>query len=620
MDIELLEISDFLGGFHPYDMLPREVLRALPERMQTTYARRGKVILEPGQRNDHLHILRSGAVETHAPNGQLLARLGAGDSFGYHGMGTGKAANRNTAIEDSLIYLLPKSEFDRLKHDFPQFAYFFAPVGAERLRSAHAHGTGGPDVQLSLMAAVRVEDLLARDPVIIFPEDTVQDAAIKMRDNNVSCLMVCDEGRLSGIITDRDMRNRVVAGGYDFKTPVSEVMTPDPFTLQFDGFAFDALLTMTRHNISHLPVLRGDRVVGVITNTSLVRKQTMSAVFMVGDIYKRNNASEIAEVVQQIPHLLVHLVDAGASAHNIGHIITSIADAATMRLLRLAEDKLGPPPVPYLWLASGSQARQEQTGVSDQDNCMILHDDYRAEEHAGYFEALSRFVCEGLNTSGYVFCPGEMMAQTPKWRQPLAQWRRYFSGWIEEPEPKALMLSCIFFDLRPVWGEMSLYNDLQQMILEKAKTNGIFQLHMVQNALTHRPPVGFFRNFVLSFSGEYKNQFDLKHTGVVPIVDIARINALEMGIKAVNTNERLEAVQGGGPLSRSGAADLLDAYEFIAITRLRHQAEQIRSGEKANNFMDPDALSSFERNHLRDAFSVVKTMQSAMANAHHISD
>ena len=120
--------------------------------------------------------------------------------------------------------------------------------------------------------------------------------------------------------------------------------------------------------------------------------------------------------------------------------------------------------------------------------------------------------------------------------------------------------------------------------------------------------------------GEHNREFDLKHNGVVPIVDIARVNALEEGIRAVNTHDRLNAERkSGGGMSSSGARDLLDAYEFIAITRLEHQARQIRDGEKPNNFMDPDNLSHFERNHLRDAFSVVKTMQSGMANHHHVS-
>lgn len=617
MDIELVEISDFLSQYPPFDLLPRDVVSALPEKMQTAYARRGKVVLEPGEPNNFLYILRSGAVETHNPEGQLLARLGTGDAFGINSvLGEDIVINRNTALEDSLLYLLPKPEFDRLRKEYPHFAYFFQPTGAARLRTGLDQRS--TDEQLNLMAQ-RIDDILTQGPIIIGPDETIQAAAVKMREHNVSCLPVCAQHKLIGIVTDTDMRNRVVAGGLDVTAPVSSVMTPHPITLNAEDFAFDAVLTMSQRNISHVPILKDDQLVGVITNTNLVRRQTMSAVYMVGDIHRRSTYEEIADVVRQIPHLLVHLVDAGASSHNIGHIITSITDAATMRLAWLAEQKLGPPPVSYVWMASGSQARQEQTGVSDQDNCMIIGDSYDPQEHGAYFKDLAQFICDGLNVSGYIYCPGEMMAITDKWRQPLAEWRRYFTKWIEEPEPKALMLSSIFFDLRPIWGDRGLFSDLQGMIMEKAEKNGIFLAHMVGNALTHRPPIGFFRNFVLIGGDEHKSEYNLKHNGVVPIVDIARVNALEEGIRAVNTHDRLEAERRvGGGMSTGGARDLLDAYEVIAITRLRHQAEQIRNGEKPSNYMNPDDLSHFERNHLRDAFAVVKTMQSAMAHHHHV--
>ncbi len=619
MDIELVEISDFLAEYHPFDLLPEEVLRTLPASMQASYARRGMVILEPETDCAFLHVVRSGAVEAHSREGHLLARLGEGEAFGSQALiGDGKAINRITAIEDTLLYLLPKPQFDRLRRDFPQFSYFFAPPGAERLRGAHAHGRTA-DEQLKLMAQ-RLGDLMERaEPVVIGLDDSIQAAAARMRDENVSCLPVCDSDRLVGIITDRDLRNRVVAGGVDYATPVRRMMTSDPVTLDADDLAFDALMTMSRRNISHLPIMSGGRLAGVITNTNLVRRQTLSAVYMVGDIHQRTTFDGLAGVVSQIPHLLVYLVDAGATAHNIGHIITSIADAATQRLLKLAEEELGPPPVPYAWMASGSQARHEQTGVSDQDNCLILDDSFDAAAHGDYFTSLARYVNDGLHACGYVYCPGDMMASTPKWRQPLAQWRRYFSKWIDQPEPKALMLSCIFFDMRPVWGEKALFTDLQGLILDKAQKNQLFLSHMVANALTHSPPIGFFRGFVLIRGGEHDNEFDLKHAGVVPVVDIARINALEEGLRAVNTHDRLNAERRKGSLSTSGARDLLESYEFIAITRLRHQAEQIRNGEKPNNFMDPNALSRFERDHLRDAFQVVKTIQSSMANAYHVT-
>ena len=616
MDVELIEIRDFLAKIHPFDMLPEEALDALPQRCHVKYARRGSLILKSKEGVDYLYIVRTGAVETHAPDGQLLARLGEGDVFGVHGLLNARSGINNTsAIEDTLLYLIPAEEFERLKKNYQQFNYFFAPLGAQRLRSATL--ATGNDQQLSLLTQ-RTSEMLVRDPITINPTASIQDAAKIMAAERISCVPIVENENLVGIFTDRDLCSRVVAKGLSYETPLEQVMTRNPVTLGTDEYAFDALLTMTQNNIRHLPIVEDGKIKGVITNTTLVRNQTTSAVYMVGDISKRRTFKGLAEVVSQIPNLLATLVEAEAAAHIIGHIVTSISDSSTRRLLELGEEKLGPPPIPYLWLASGSQARHEQTGVSDQDNCIILHDDYNEAEHGDYFKELAQFVCDGLNACGYVYCPGEMMAVTDKWRKPLSEWRKYFTKWIEEPEPMALMLSCIFFDLRPVRGDQSLYADLHALILDKAKSNRIFIAHMVGNALKHTPPLGFFRNFVLIKGGENDHQFDLKHTGVVPIVDIARIYALEGGITAVNTHERLMVESQGALLSGSGAKDLLSAYEFIAGTRLKHQARQIRDGESPDNYMSPEDLSHFERNHLRDAFSVVKTIQSAMAQSFNV--
>jgi len=205
-----------------------------------------------------------------------------------------------------------------------------------------------------------------------------------------------------------------------------------------------------------------------------------------------------------------------------------------------------------------------------------------------------------------------MMATNPRWRQPRRVWQEYFKGWIAQPDNEAQMLASVMFDLRPIAGDESLFEDMQAETLRMARKNSIFVAHMISNSLKHTPPLNLFRGFALIRSGEHKNMVDLKHSGVVPVVDLGRIYALQGGFEAVNTLDRIEEARERGVISQSGAHDLLDAYELIAETRLRHQAMQIRNGESPDNFMAPGELSELERNHLRDAFMVIKTMQSAV--------
>lgn len=616
MDIELIEIRDFLKQHHPFDLLPQEALEKLPKSIEVRYARRGTVLFEPGEENKFLWVVRTGAVETLDPEGNLLARLSEGECFGVRAiLRGGIAVNRCEAIEDSLLYLMPVTEFDRLREAYPQFAFFFSPMGGDRLRSARELAETGGENGMGLMSA-KVRDMLKRAPVTTSADVTIQQAAQQMSKEGVSCLLVTDGGKLIGIVTDKDLRNRVVAKGIAYDHPLSEIMTTDPIFIQADDYLFDALLTMSRSNIRHLPIIDNGEVAGVVTTTNIIQKQTTSMVYLVGDIYKRNSIAGLREVVKQVPAMVMNLVDTGASAHNIGHVVSTVTDAIATRLLQLAEEKFGEPPIPYSWIVVGSEARHEQTALSDQDNGLILHDGYDEAQHGEYFRNLSKFVSDGLNDCGYIYCPGDVMATNDKWRQPLSQWKKYFAKWIDTPEPEALMLSSVFFDMRSIYGDESLYTNLREFVLKKATGNRIFLSFMAGNALTHQPPLGFFKNFVLIRGGENDHTFDLKHNGVVPIIDLARTYALDAGLSEVNTEDRLKAAVEKKIISQAGANDLLDALEFISITRLRHQARQIRNSQKADNFMPPDDMSHFERNHLKDAFNVVKTMQSALASAY----
>lgn len=480
-----------------------------------------------------------------------------------------------------------------------------------RLRGAVERLTRGDDTGINLLT-VPLTELIARDPITLPPTASIQQAAKVMAERRVSSMLVVEDDKLVGIVTDRDLRIRVLAAGLPYDRPLNEIMTPYPTTVPSSAYGFEALLAMARGNVHHLPVVDEGKVRGMITATDLLERRATSAVYLVGDIHKRRTPADLAEVSKLLPRILVSLVDANASAHSAGHVISAIGEALTCRLLVLAEESLGPPPVPYAWLAAGSLARFEQTALSDQDNGLLLSDDYDPEQHGEYFEQLARYVCDGLDACGYIYCPGDVMAMNPEWRQPLAQWKRYFDRWIEQPEPKALMLSSIFFDLRPLYGDFELFQQLSNHVLEKSKKNRIFLSYMTANAMTHQPPLGFLRNFVLIRDREHANTLDLKHNGVVPVVDLARIYALAAGLAPVNTRERLEAVAGAGELSTSGGADLLDALEFIGTVRLQHQARQIKRGEKPDNFVSPKVLSQFERKHLKDAFGVVRTLQSAL--------
>jgi len=611
MDVELIEIQEFLASHPPFDQLPDATLERLPKRLSVRYFRRGSPFPPEDADQSYLYIIRRGAVELRDSQGELVGKLAEGDlCVTPCRPDSAESAYKGNTAEDTLVYLLPCSDLAQLREGHATFSEHFEQSVTNRLRKALDVMTDTPESGSGLMT-VRVGDLVNREPISTSPDTSIRGAAQIMSEHRVSSLLIMDGERLAGMITDRDLRNRCVAAGLPTERPVSEIMTESLHTVDVGTLGFQALIAMTRLNVHHLPVLNEGRVAGILSTTDLTRFQSSNAVYLVGDIHKAKDLDTLVQIGSKVSELQIHLVNGGATADQVGQAISAITDAITLRLLELAEAKLGAPPVPYAWMVGGSQARREQSSHSDQDNALLIADHMKPQDD-DYFAALANYVNDGLNACGYIYCPGDVMARNPKWRQPLRIWKKYFTNWIERPDPMALMLSSVFFDLRPVLDPEGLFEEIHDTVLAHSKANRIFIAYMAANALKHRPPLGFFRNFVLIHGGEHDHTFDIKHRGTVPIIDLARVYALSVGIDDTNTLERLRAAAETDALSREGAANLIDAAEFIGTLRMRHQARQLRSGEKADNFLSPDELSPLERGHLKDAFILINTMQESL--------
>ncbi len=603
MPLSSAQTVQFLKSVHPYDALTEAEQTALANQIVVWERVADTSIYKLGDELPGLFLIYQGAVEISDANDAMISRLGIRNSFGERGLLLdGQAVTSAHTTEDTILLVFPPALLSGLIASHKPVARFFDRSQKSRPREND-------------LTAIPIESFMASNPLTCVAQTTVQEAAQKMRDARVSSLCVIDgTGKLNGIITVRDLTFKILANAQPLETPVEAVMTANPITLGPHAIGSDLLHLMMERRIGHVPIVEAGRLVGMVTQTDLTRFQAISSAELVSQVAEAKNAEEIAKVTARIPNLLVQLVAGGSRHEIVTRLITDIADASTRRLLALAEQKLGPAPVPYLWLACGSQGRREQTGVSDQDNCLFLDENVTEEQRLGYFAELAQFVCDGLNTAGYVYCPGDMMATNPRWCQPLSVWKSYFEGWIAKPDPQAQMLSSVMFDLRPIGGEVSLFENLQLQTLEASSKNSIFVAHMISNSLKHAPPLSLLRGLATIRSGEHKNTLDMKHNGVVPVVDLARIYALQGQIGEVNTRARLEEAREAGQLSKSGAGDLLDAYDLIAETRIQHQADLVKQGAQPDNFLQPSSLSDFERAHVRDAFVVVKTMQSAVGH------
>ncbi len=603
---ELTGLLDFLKVFQPLSELSHNALSQYATTLSLSYHKKGTKIFAIGESNNTLYMIRSGAVALYNDDDNLISKLAEGAFFGYLSLLKDTPVKfQAVCIEDSLLLECSKQDFDTFRIHNCEIEKYFTQAAGDQIRVA---------AQIQVTSPLSLHDvggMLSRDAVCIESNASIHCAAQKMAAENVSALIVMQGQTLIGILTDKDLRKRVVAKAMDVSLPVTQIMTSKPNTIDAGASVASALLLMMQQNVHHLPVIQSNKVKGLVTVNDIVGVQADHPIFIVGNISKQTDVKGLVTVSERVPKLFSQLVRMDAKASDVGYMMTNITDAITKRLITLAIRQFGEPPIAYAWLALGSQARKEQTAKTDQDNALVLASG-ATQAHIDYFLKIAHFVNDGLDACGYVYCPGGIMASNPKWCQSIDDWKSDFRHWILQPESKALMHVNIFFDLRCIEGDESLISELQDDVASQAKNQQIFLSLLYKNGLNFQPPIGFFRQFVLDKKGEHKDTLDLKHNGIMPIVDLARTYMLSSGQSQEHTLKRLKLAASVGAISQQSADNLLDAFEFISHLRIQHQGRQLNQGIEPDNHISPKDLSPLLRDQLRAAFDVVANSQKAL--------
>lgn len=432
------------------------------------------------------------------------------------------------------------------------------------------------------------------------------------RQQNRAALIVSPDNALLGIVTDQDLRSRVLAASVNPDSSISAVMTPNPVILSSDQTTSEALQLMARLNLRYLTVKDKNGPPGLVSVFDLLRHYQYNAAYLLSDIHAANDAAALSQLSHHIPTTMQHMVHNGLPPTEVCEAISLVGQEIVHRLLKLAEKTLGPAPVPFAFIVAGSMGRHEQTALTDQDHALILSDEFIREEHDSYFLQMAQFVSDGMDKCGYEYCPGNIMATNEKWRQPLKNWRQVFRDWIETPQPQALLHSEIFFDMRFVYGDELLYTSLHQELLQRTQKSFLFQRLMAANARNFRPSLGLFKRLKWQRNSAGEKSINLKLYGLTPVISLARTHALALGIAELNTHQRINAVTELKRLSSSDSRNLIDAFDLVSRIRLQHQADQIRQKVTTDNELRPSELSALERRHLRDAFSVISSLQDSM--------
>ena len=381
------------------------------------------------------------------------------------------------------------------------------------------------------------------------------------------------------------------------------------------SLVFEAFMAMMQQNIKHIAVTDTDgKVTGIVTNRDLLTAQGQSPFFVVREIVTANSIDEIIDKHSRLPKLIQALINNGAKAKNVTRFITTVSDTILNKIIGFAINDLGPPPAPFVFMIMGSEGRKEQTLKTDQDNAIIF-DDVPEDKEDGvrkYFLNFGEKVCTWLDMAGYEFCKGDIMAKNPKWCQPLSVWKKYFNSWIHTAEAEDLLKSSIFFDFRCAYGDSNLTGQLRKYLLKSLGGWAGFFRHLSENALYFRPPIGFFRNFVVESKGEHRDALDIK-SAMTPIVDFARIYALKNGIEETNTQERLYQLYLKKVLTWQDYNEIDQAYSFMMQLRFVRQITSIIDEKsKPDNYINPKKLSRMEQTMLKEIFKKIEKIQTKL--------
>jgi CBS domain-containing protein len=604
----LSEVTRFLRAHPPFDALPLSTVERVAASTEIEFFRAGATIFnqraEPVQ---HLRVVRSGAVEV-VHDGRVLDLLGTGELFGHASMLSGLPPGFEArAAEDTLCYRIDADIARELLSAPAGLRY----VGRELLETRIDRGS--QDLALQPLerdpANTPVGSLIRQPAVVVTPDTSIQDGARRMTGSGASCLIVqLGDGGL-GIVTDRDLR-RIVAEGLGGGVPITRAMSAPAYTCWPDRLAGEVLLEMFDRGLRHFPVVSPTgEVLGVIEDIDLLAARTRSSFFLRQRIAAAGSLDELAEAAAELRPTMLAMHDARVAAISASAVYSVVVDALTRRLLELAVADTGSDLGSFAWLALGSQSRREAVPSSDVDSAIVFfgepedRDALRTELHR-----LGQRVVAGLRRCGLRADEHGATASDRLFVRSVESWQNAARSWIADPtQDQALILVSVLVDSRPVWG-LHTGSPVSDTFRIAPNSPALLRL-LARFALSHRPPTGFLRGLVVEHSGEHRGRLDLKHGGLLPIVDLARWAGMAARVTSASTTERLRAAAEAGTLPSADAHTLLDAFGLISSLRLDHQMSQLREGREPHNFVDPETLSPLMRSHLREAFRAVASIQ-----------
>lgn len=625
-------IYSFLKDYPPFSLLAKKDLENLASKVVIQFLQPEAFVFKEGSMpKDHIYIVREGAIQLFQQEGNILVeQCDEGDLFGIRPLIAEQAYVLSAkAIEETLVYAINTENLKTLIESNPKLGYYLAQNFAVGIGSKYSKLYKGrlflekdltKNLDTSLFEIQSIQH--SKMPVTCLPETSIQAAAILMRKHKVGSILIADGAFYPiGILTDRDLRNKVVTGEMDLKALVSKIMNSPVITVKPELTIADIQIVMMKYRIHHLCITEDgsnqSKIIGVLSEHDLLVMQGNNPAILIREMQRSKNAVELRTIREKAEDLLEQYLQQEVAMPFIASMMTEINDALIVRIIEFSlEEMLGEgfdhPRVKWCWMGLGSEGRGEQLLRTDQDNALVFEDVAKEQLQTikDYFLKLAKKVVDKLNVCGFEYCPGDMMASNPKWCLSITEWKNQFTEWITQPTNQNILHCNIFFDYRPLYGDYMLTEILTNHIFDLLDEKAVFLPLMAKNSIGNPPPLTFFRNFVVEKDGANKDEFDIKLRAMMPLTDAARILTLSNKLSKVNnTFERFDKLVEVEPQNKELYEQAADAYEIL----IRYRALQGLKNKDSGRYLNPADLTKMQRLNLRNSFRPIEDLQDILS-------
>lgn len=621
-------VYDFLKNYPPFNILKDDDLLEISKQVSIVYLEKGDTLFKKGDAfNEHFYMVRNGAItsfHTNNNNVQEIVNISdTGDIFGVRPLIAKEDYKLTaTANEESIVYAIPIDTFQSVTNNNASVYKFLITAFATNAYDPYtAEETGKifadylPSTSQDVVSFQTAN--YTKNPITCDFKSSLKDAAIKMSTYKIGCIIVVDEDiRPVGIITNSDIKNKIATGLFPIETPVSNIMSSPVITNKKDLTVADGQLQMIKHNIGHLCITKdgtvNSKLIGVLTHHDVLVTLGNNPSVILKEIKRAKRSKKLRTARLKANSLLKNYLEQNIPISHIVKIISQINDAVTIRAIELATKKMPtPPPVAFSWMSIGSQGRKEQLLFTDQDNAIVFQDVEKEnhQETQAYFLELAKLVTKSLNKIGFEYCEADMMASNMEWCKSITEWKLQFENWILNPDEKAILLSSIFFDYNCVYGDKTLVDELSNSIYRTLSKTSLFFKFLGRDALKNPPPLGFFKQFLVEESGEQKDLFNIKSRALMPLIDAARLLILSNNIKDINnTSERFEKLAEIEPNNK----ELYEScsYAFKALSKFKTKQGLLHNN--SGKFIELETLTKEEKLKLRRCFKPIQEIQETL--------